>query len=61
MYWLLTQNIHNYLDLLLHKTIYNYEVGANKSSTTYNAKIGLPYVNEYGYAADPSYWAISFT
>ena len=38
------------------KTTYDYEVGANKSSTTYNAKIGLPYANEYGYAADPSYW-----
>ena len=38
------------------KTAYNYEVGANKSSTTYNAKIGLPYLNEYYYAAAPTYW-----
>ena len=38
------------------KTAYNYEVGANKSSTTYNAKIGLPYLNEYYYAATPTYW-----
>ena len=39
------------------KDTYDYEVGANKNDTTYEAKIGLPYVNEYGYAADPSYWA----
>ena len=38
------------------KTAYDYEVGANKINTTYNAKIGLPYVNEYYYAATPTYW-----
>ena len=35
------------------KTVYNYELG----STTYNAKIGLMYVSDYGYAASPNYWA----
>ncbi len=35
---------------------YNYEVISNSSSTTYNAKIGLMYVSDYGYAASPEYW-----
>ena len=37
-------------------TAYNYEVGANSSSTTDNMKIGLMYVSDYGYASSPSYW-----
>ena len=38
------------------KTAYNYEVGANKDATTVNAKIGLMYVSDYGFAAAPSAW-----
>ncbi len=38
------------------KTTYSYELGSNKSSTTYSAKIGLPYLSEYYYAASPTYW-----
>ena len=37
------------------KTVYDYEVGAN-SSTTYNAKIGLMYISDYGFAASNSHW-----
>ena len=39
------------------RTAYNYEVGANSSSTTDSMKIGLIYVSDYGFAANPSYWA----
>ena len=40
------------------KTAYDYEVGVNKdASTTVNAKIGLMYVSDYGFAAAPSAWA----
>ena len=39
------------------KTAYDYEVGVNKdASTTVNAKIGLMYVSDYGFAAAPSAW-----
>ena len=39
------------------KTAYTYEVGANKDAkTTVNAKIGLMYVSDYGFAAAPSAW-----
>ena len=39
------------------QTAYNYETGANSSSTTYNAKIGLMYVSDYGFAANNTYWS----
>ncbi len=38
------------------KQYYTTELGSSSSSTTYSAKIGLMYVSDYGYAADPSYW-----
>ena len=38
------------------KQYYTTELGSSSSSTTYSAKIGLMYVSDLGYAADPSYW-----
>ena len=38
------------------KTAYQYEVGSSASATTNDAKIGLMYVSDYGYAADSSGW-----
>ena len=38
------------------KKAYQYEVGVNASATTYDAKIGLMYVSDYGFAADQSAW-----
>ena len=40
------------------KTLYNYELGTNKIDITHNAKIGLLYISDYGYAAIPSNWTI---
>ena len=41
------------------KTAYNYEVGANKdATTTVTSKIGLMYVSEYYYGANPDYWTL---
>ena len=37
-------------------TAYQYEVGSSASTTTYDAKIGLMYVSDYGFAASPSAW-----
>ena len=39
-------------------TAYQYEVGSNASSTTYDAKIGLMYVTDYYYSASPSAWTL---
>ncbi len=41
------------------KNFYNYELGSYRGSATYNAKIGLMYVTDYGYAASPNYWTTS--
>ena len=38
---------------------HRYEVGANASTTTYKAKIGLMYVSDYGFAASPSAWTLT--
>ncbi len=43
------------------KTAYNYEVGSSSSSTTWNGKIGLMYVSDYGYAASNSYWTTALS
>ena len=41
------------------KTTYDYEVGANKdATTTVTSKIGLMYVSEYYYGANPDYWTL---
>ena len=37
-------------------TAYQYEVGSSASTTTYDAKIGLMYASDYGFAADQSGW-----
>ena len=37
-------------------TAYQYEVGSSASSTTYEAKIGLMYASDYGFAKSPSAW-----
>ena len=37
-------------------TAYQYEVGSSASTTTYDAKIGLMYKSDYGFAADQSGW-----
>ena len=41
------------------KTAYDYEVGANKdTTTTVTSKIGMMYVSEYYYAASKDYWTL---
>ncbi len=39
------------------KTFYN----AESTGTTYSAKIGLMYANDYGFAASPSYWTTNMS
>ena len=42
------------------KIAYNNEIGANSSSTTYRAKIGLIYVSDYGFASSNQSWTTTF-
>ena len=39
-------------------TAYQYEVGSSASTPPYDAKIGLMYVSDYGFAASPSAWTL---
>ena len=43
---------------LVPKTLYQYEVGRNALSTTYNAKVGLMYISDYYYGANPLAWTL---
>ena len=38
------------------QTSYQYEIKSPAESTTYNAKIGLMYLSDYGYATSPENW-----
>ncbi len=38
------------------QNVFNYELGNKKVEDTFNAKVGLMYLNEYYYAASPTYW-----
>ena len=37
-------------------TLLSYEVGADSSNTTYNAKVGLMYISDYGFATSADNW-----
>ncbi len=43
------------------KIAYQYEVGSSASTTTYDAKIGLMYVSDYGFAASPDAWTLTMS
>ena len=50
----------SYLQVMYNSTAknaYNYEMGTNSTNTTYEAKIGLMYLNEYYYGASSIYWS----
>ena len=44
------------ISIVVPATAYQYELGSSSSTTTVDKKIGLMYVNDYGFAADPSVW-----
>lgn len=52
--------IHNTLGKYTNaKTVYNYDVGANKiDTTTVTSKIGMMYVSDYFYGAISKYWTL---
>ena len=56
--WKVGGGIYENLRDSLPKTAYQYEVGRNASTTTYDAKIGLMYVSDYYYSASPSAWTL---
>ena len=41
--------------------VYDGEIGINSDNITYQSKIGLMYVSDYGYAASPENWLTSMS
>ena len=54
--WKVGGNTSANISGVIPATAYQNEVGTSSSSKTYNAKIGLMYVSDYGFAADQSGW-----
>ena len=54
--WKVGGGASSYLQKSIPKIAYQYEVGSSASTTTCDAKIGLMYVSDYGFAAGPSAW-----
>ena len=54
--WQVGGGLYNNISHSIIKTVYQYELFENSVETTYNAKIGLMYVSDYGYAATPDNW-----
>lgn len=43
------------------KIVFDYELGKNSVNSPYNAKIGLIYISDYGYAAYSDAWTAKLT
>ena len=56
--WKVGGGTRNNIEYSVPATAYQYELGTNASTTTYDAKIGLMYVSDYNYSASPSAWTL---
>ena len=54
--WIVGGNTYTNIRTTNAQSAYNYEIVNPAESTTHSAKIGLMYVSEYYYGADPTYW-----
>ena len=54
--WQVGGNTKENIGTATPKTAYTNEIVSPASNTTYNTKIGLMYVSDYGYATSPSNW-----
>ena len=57
--WKVGGNTLKNINRLIASNAYKNEITSPAVETTYEAKIGLMYVNDYGYAAAPSAWTIT--
>ena len=57
--WKVGENTYANVRDVVPATTYQYEVGSNAPTTTYDAKIGLMYVSDYGFAASPDAWTLT--
>ena len=54
--WKVGENTNQNIGNQVAKTVYQNEIVSPASSTTYDAKVGLMYTSDYGFAAAPSAW-----
>ena len=59
--WKVTQNTFSKISVSSINHAYQNEMVNPESSTSYEAKIGLMYVSDYGYAATPTYWSARYS
>ena len=55
--WKVGGNSEGNITSVVPSSAYKYEIGNSSSSTTYDAKVGLIYVSDYGFAASSSSWS----
>ena len=55
--WKVGGNSEGNIKSVVPSSAYKYEIGSSSSSTTYDAKVGLIYVSDYGFAASSSSWS----
>ena len=58
--WKVGGNTGANLTLVSASQSYQNEIVSPAVSTTYNTKVGLIYISDYGYAASPDYWTYPF-
>ena len=54
--WKVGENTYENIANTSVKSAYQNEITSSAEATTYNAKVGLIYVSDYGYAASPDNW-----
>ena len=59
--WKVGGNEWEKINIIGINNIYKNEILNPSVSTTYDAKIGLMYISEYGYASSPEYWTTNIT
>ena len=59
--WKVGGNTHENIEYSIPSIVYQNEIVAPAENTTYDAKIGLMYVSDYGFAASPSAWTTTLS
>ena len=59
--WKVGGNTHENIEYSIPSIVYQNEIVAPVENTTYDAKIGLMYVSDYGFAASPSAWTTTLS
>ena len=59
--WIVGGNAWDAIGSVVVSTSYQNEIVNPRNDTTYDSKIGLMYISDYGYASNPSLWTIGLS